>query len=339
MAHKRAARPVTAFAPLERCWPLKYYVIFNPQSGTALKSGLTAGRLEDAFSASGMEALVDCQEGSLDERIERALQADPDIIVCAGGDGTATAIVQRIVGKGKPLALIPLGTANLLARDLSIPLSVDEAIGQLRNMVPIEIDVADVNGRIFLHSVTVGLIPAIAAARERVRGASVGAFLGFARYMIRRLNNARRTAVAIASRDTEDRIERVHAIVVANNAYDQGWGKVFTRSCLSAGVLSLYVLRRLRASDVLRLGAKMVVGSWQDDEALTAESVRSVTLRSKRTRLSVMIDGETATLDTPLNFSVRPRALQIVAPAPSAKPSEEIRLEDRPSVGSALRPA
>jgi diacylglycerol kinase family enzyme len=305
---------------------MKYHVIFNPKSGTALTSGVTVAHLEAAFREAKLEAVIDQDVSTLEGCIKRALESKADVIVCAGGDGTITATAQAAMGASTALAVIPLGTANLLARDLAIPLDYNKAISRLREMVPTPIDVGEVNGRIFMHSATVGVIPAIAAAREKVRGAGLTALLGFGSYMFRRLNNARRTAIAITSRDTQDRVERIHAVAVANNAYDQGWGKVFTRSCLDAGTLSLYILRRLRATDLVRLGAKMLMGNWQDDEVLTVESVRSVTLGSKRPRLAVMIDGETATLETPLNFKIRPGALHVLAPAKlshSAEPSKE----------------
>jgi diacylglycerol kinase family enzyme len=131
---------------------------------------------------------------------------------------------------------------------------------------------------------------------------------------VRRLNNARKTAIAITSRDTHDRIERIHAVAVANNAYDQGWGKLFSRSCLDAGSLTLYVLRRLTFGDAVRLWIKMAMGQWQEDEAVVIETVRSVSLHAKRGKISVMIDGEVETFDTPLNFRIRQKAVRILAP-------------------------
>ena len=97
---------------------MKYSVVFNPKSGTALSLGLTPDLLEKRFRGAHLEALIDHEDGTLEDHMERALRAEADIVVCAGGDGTVTAVAQRLVGAGKPLAVIPLGTANLLARDL-----------------------------------------------------------------------------------------------------------------------------------------------------------------------------------------------------------------------------
>lgn len=293
---------------------MKYYVIFNPKSGAALSLGLTAETLKAAFAKANLDAEIDAEESELAAKVERALASEAETIVSAGGDGTATAIAARLAGTPKCLAVLPLGTANLLARDLGVPLAIETAIGSLTQMVPVEIDAGEVNGQLFLHKAVVGVIPAIAAAREKVRGRGVWSLLAFARYLVRRLDQARRSAVAITSRDTQDRVERIHAIAVANNAYDQGWGKVFCRSRLTDGTLTLYVLRRLTFGDALRLAMEMVVGTWQDDAAISIETVRSVTLNSKRKRVSVMIDGEVTMLESPLQFRIRPKVLRVLAP-------------------------
>jgi len=295
----------------------RYHVLFNPKSGAAMALGLTAETLKTRFDANGHSTTIDADDTvNLGQRIARAVASDADVVVSAGGDGTATALAGALIGSSKSLAVLPLGTANLLARDLKVPLDLDQAIAALGAMVPIRIDVGEVNGHTFVHKVVVGVIPSIAAARERVRGThDLKAMLGFAQYFFRRIENARRTAVSITSRDTVDRIERVHAIAVANNAYDQGFGRIFSRERLDAGTLTLYVLRRLKMSDVFRLSAEMIAGRWQDDNALSIESVRSVTLNAKKPTVAAMIDGEVQLLETPLQFEVRPLALSVLAVA------------------------
>lgn len=297
---------------------MKYHVIFNPKSGAALSLPLTGDELVRLFEDAGCDANVDATDDDLKRKIERALASDAEVIVSAGGDGTATAIARSIMGSKKTLALLPLGTANLLARDLDIPLDIAAAIGSMGEMATTEIDAGEVDGRLFLHKVVVGVIPAIAAAREKVRGGNLFAALRFAEYLVRRLRDARRTAVAIVSRDTENRVERIHAIAVANNAYDQGWGKVFCRSSLRDGMLTLYVLRRLSVGAALRLALEMLTGRWQEDQAVSIETVRSVTLHAKRNKIAAMIDGEVEMLDTPLNFRIRPKALRVLAPVASS---------------------
>lgn len=295
-----------------------YHVVMNPNSGTVRAMGLTPGGLDERFAALGMAAHIDADDRvPLGERIERAMASAAEVVVAAGGDGTATALAGRLIGSGKSLAILPLGTANLMARDLAVPLELDAALEALPAMEPRMIDVGEVNGRIFLHKVVVGFVPAIAAGRERIRGRTgLGAQIAFLRYFVRRIARARLLALEIAPHEGEVRVERVQAVAVANNSYDEGFGHVFSRPRLDGGFLTLYVMRHITLADVVRLSAEMLVGRWQEDEALQIETVREVTLRTNRRTIAAMIDGEVERLNVPLKFRILPQALSVLAPVP-----------------------
>src|SRR5690606_9993051 len=128
----------------------------------------------------------------------RAVASDADLLVAAGGDGTITALANAMVNTDRALGILPLGTVNALAKDLNIPLELEEAMDVLAANQRQSIDVGEVDGRFFLHKVVIGLIPALAAGREHIRGkADLTAKFGFLRFIFRRLARARRFAVAI----------------------------------------------------------------------------------------------------------------------------------------------
>ncbi len=309
---------------------MRYHVILNAQSGTAAGQGITPEALAALFRQAGLDAAIDDGlDRPLEERIADALNGEAEVVVSAGGDGTVTAVAAALVGSGRVLAILPLGTANLLARDLGLPLAVTDAVAQLPAMQPLTIDVGEVNGSIFLHKVVIGLIPGVAAGRERLRGKrGLWPFLGFLRYFMRRLRRARRIAVEITPEKGRRRIRRVKAVAVASNEYDEGFGRFFSRERLDRGTLTLYTLREIGVLDVLRLTAGMVVGRWRSHAALSIQPVKAVAIRSRRRRLMAMVDGEVRRLETPLAFRIRPRALAILAPRPagaSAQAPDEAR--------------
>lgn len=307
-----------------------YHVVFNAKSGSALASGLTAETLRQQFLDNEIAVdLSDEPDADLSEQIKRAMTSDAEVIVAAGGDGTVTALANALAGSGKTLALLPLGTANLLARDLGIPLELDKAIASMGEMQPRRIDVGEVNGRIFLHKVVIGLIPNIAEKREEIRGDDgFAARFAFARYLFGRIAQARRIAVEIASDKQAVAVRRVHALAIANNAYDEAFGRFFSRQCLDGGSLSLYVLKHLSVTDFLRLATEMLLGRWTNDSALEIEQVQSVTIRRSRRPIKVMIDGEVEVLNGPLAFQIRPLALSVLAPVAAATPADEKMAED-----------
>ncbi|MGB3338171.1 MAG: diacylglycerol kinase family protein [Devosia sp.] len=292
----------------------QYHVIFNEKSGTADALGLTADALQALFEQAGLHALVDARgDLPIAQRIAEAVAGPADVIVAAGGDGTITALAGAVAGTSKSLAILPLGTVNALAKDLNIPMDIKQAVASLAAGQERLIDVGEVNGRVFLHKVVVGVIPAVAAGREFIRGRrDLTAKLGFLRYFARRLARARRMAVVIRTPTGATRIERVQAIAVASNAYDEGLGQFFSRSSLDQGTLTLYTLRHLTLRDVLRLSAEMLLGTWRNDEALSIESVEAVSIDTRKSLLKVMFDGEVETLHSPLEFSIRKQALSVI---------------------------
>jgi diacylglycerol kinase family enzyme len=295
---------------------VRYHVVLNANAGTANTTGVTGEYVQQLFDAEGLSAAVDADSDTpLAERVARAMASDAGIIVAAGGDGTITALVNAIVGTDKTLAILPLGTVNALAKDLRVPLKLEAAVAALADGTPQKIDVGEVNGQVFLHKVVVGLIPGVAAGREYIRGrADAGAKIGLLRYFFRRLARTRRMAIAIDLGDGNSRVERVQAIAVASNSYDEGFGQFFSRHRLDRGSLTLYVLKHLTVRDFVRLTTGMIIGRWRQDEALTIESVQNVTINSHKSLLKVMFDGEVMTMSTPLRFSIRPLALSVVTP-------------------------
>jgi diacylglycerol kinase family enzyme len=295
----------------------RYHVLLNENSGTAHALGVTKETLGELFEANGLDADIDADSTRpMNDRISDALNSDADVIVAAGGDGTITALAGALVGSEKDLAILPLGTFNAVAKDLHLPLDLPGAVAALATGTSQRIDVAEVNGQVFLQKVVIGLIPGVAKGREYLRGReTTAAKIGFFRYFLRRLARSKRMAVVIEPSEGARRVERVQAMAVACNAYDEGLGKFFSRQALDRGVLTLYVLKRFTARDFVRLVTGMILGRWRDDEALSMESVKEVTIDTRKTLIKVMFDGEVETFQTPLKFSIRPKALSVIVPA------------------------
>ncbi len=295
----------------------RYYVLLNEKSGTAHALGVTRDALSNLFSSNGIQATIDADCGrSMNARVADALASDAHVIVAAGGDGTVTALAGALVGVNKDLAILPLGTFNAVAKDLHLPLDLSAAVAALAHGNRQRIDVAEVNGRIFMQKVVIGLIPGLAAGRERIRGhESIGAKLAFVRHIFRRLARARRMAVVLEPGEGARRIERVQSLAVACDSYDEGLGKFFSRQNLNQGTLTLYLLHHFTAADFLRLLMGMLMGRWRHDEALSIESVREVSIDVKKRVINVMIDGEVEMFETPLKFRILPQALSVIVPA------------------------
>lgn len=301
-----------------------YYVILNTKAGTANATGVSEESLRALFAARELHATIDARnDRDFSTRLHDALASEASAIVAAGGDGTITAAAEAIIGTEKSLAILPLGTVNALAKDLDIPLDLAGAVDNLATGREHRIDVGEVNGRIFLHKVVIGVVPGVAAGREHLRGRrDLTAKIGLLRYFLRRLIRSKRLAVVVDPIDGTRRSERVQALAVAINAYDEGLGQFFSRQSLDQGTLTLYRLKQLTVRDVVRLTIGMILGNWRDDEVLAIETVRGVTIETRRSLVKVMLDGEVETLSTPLKFVIRPKALSVIVPSEVANAIE-----------------
>src|SRR6185295_11574216 len=83
------------------------------------------------------------------------------VMVAAGGDGTVNSVAAAAVDGGKILGVLPLGTLNHFARDLKIPSDLEAAANTIVTGHTTTVDVAEVNGRIFVNNSSLGLYPII----------------------------------------------------------------------------------------------------------------------------------------------------------------------------------
>jgi undecaprenyl-diphosphatase len=137
-------------------------IVVNPSAGPALADN-PAGELRKALPEAEILELSD--DLPLDEALERAAKAS--VIGIAGGDGSVNAAAQVAIEHGVPLAVVPAGTLNHLARDLGLD-SVDEAIDAVRNGHAAAVDVGTIDGRPFLNTASFGSYVELVDAREKL---------------------------------------------------------------------------------------------------------------------------------------------------------------------------
>ena len=115
--------------------------------------------------------------------------ADADTVVFGGGDGTVSTGAAALAGGPKALGVLPLGTFNHFARDLGIPLELEDAVRTIAVGHVREVDVGEVNGRPFVNNSSIGLYPEMVRVRDELRrhhGMRKGtAMLGAAREVLR----------------------------------------------------------------------------------------------------------------------------------------------------------
>jgi len=111
-------------------------LILNPQAGRARKlPGKQIERVQRTLAGHGIAtelALVDAP-GVAEEIARRAVRDGAQLVIVCGGDGTLNGVVNGLAGSHVPLALLPAGTANILAKELHVPWNIDRAAERIRS--------------------------------------------------------------------------------------------------------------------------------------------------------------------------------------------------------------
>ncbi|MDR2126375.1 MAG: diacylglycerol kinase family lipid kinase [Prevotellaceae bacterium] len=151
----------------------KIAFIVNPVSGTQNKKKIVEKiKNSSCFNNDEIEIYYTKCAGDAFESAKQYAEKNFDIVVAVGGDGTVNEIARALIHANTALSLIPVGSGNGLARDLHIPLKIDDAINLLDKGKIINIDVCHFNSHPYLCTAGVGYDAAVskAFAQSHTRG-------------------------------------------------------------------------------------------------------------------------------------------------------------------------
>jgi diacylglycerol kinase family enzyme len=290
-------------------------IIVNASSGANDKEEVRE-RLAEFFAARDVDARITLARSGAEiiEMARRAVREDCDTVVAGGGDGTINAVASMLIGTRKRLGVLPLGTLNHFAKDLKIPLDLEGAASNILDGQVMNVDVGQVNGRIFLNNSSLGLYPSIVRQREkqqeRLGRGKWPAFIWATLSVLRRYPFM---AVRLST-DKEEFVRRTPFVFIGNNEYEMESFNVGARSCLDAGQLSLYTAHRTSRLGLLRFAVRALFGGLRDERDFDAVCTREVWIETRRRRLRVATDGEVTVMSTPLHYQVLPGALRVIVP-------------------------
>jgi diacylglycerol kinase (ATP) len=271
----------------------------------------TIDRAFETLEAGGIRLLhEECLDpAGLSGAIERRAR-EVDLVILGGGDGTMNSAASGLMATGLPFALLPLGTANDLARTLDIPPDLEAAAkviidGHLR-----EIDIGKVNDRHFFNVASLGLSAGLTRALTPEVKRRWGR-LGYAIATFRALARHRPFHAEIALNGDTHPI-RTMQISVGNGVYFGGGQKVDETAAIDDGQLdisSLEVTSLWRLALIYPAFRRGRLGLWREARTLRAGEI---TIRTSSPR-SINTDGELTT-STPATFRVLPKAVKVFAP-------------------------
>ncbi len=297
---------------------MRFIGVFNRDGGTFRQTDMDAfvATAQEIFAAAGHELHARAVEGAkLISELERAVRdANADVVLAGGGDGTISAAAGVCFAAGKPLAVLPAGTMNLFARTLRVPMNLETALREIAAGKLFAVDIATANGQPFVHQYSVGVHARLVRIREElVYHDRWGKMLASIRAFSGTLAKPLRFKVDVLTQHgPEQRI--ASGISVSNNVLAEG--HVPYAEDIDGGVLGVYVVKPMSQWDMFKLLLGVVVGRWKAHPRISEKAVTSVTLvfpKRKRSARAV-IDGELVPLPPLVELRIHPGALKVFAP-------------------------
>jgi diacylglycerol kinase (ATP) len=291
---------------------MRTLIVFNPAAGQAETLEHELNIATEVWTEHGWQVERKPTSGPGDgQRLARlAAEQGYDLVVAAGGDGTINEVINGLAGTQTALGMLPLGTMNVWARELGLPLQVRPAAQAILDWQPRPIDLGKAEDRYFLLMAGIGFDAAITAAVNP----GVKRRFGALAYVWRGIE------VALSIRGSRARLildgrtvkGRVLLVVIGNTQLYGGLVKITHRASIDDGLLDVCVIKGDSFIAALRHTVAILRRSYSHNPEIDYYRARSIKVIASP-RLPVQVDGDPIG-QTPLSLEVVPGALYALLP-------------------------
>jgi diacylglycerol kinase (ATP) len=302
-------------------------VILNPSAAPAVREAVLQA-LDRYFPAARIEYTVhEPRKGDAFGEIVRArLSEGFDLVVAAGGDGTVSAVVDGLAGGAVPLGIIPTGTANLVARELNIPLVPGEAAALIAGAPRSRMmDAMRIGSRVYVLVAGIGISASVAGGTTRGNKRRFGliAYLGAAilKMFEFKARHIEVTVDGVSQKHQAIEVAIANCGILAKMLFPKG-----PDIHVDDGHLDVWILDTKTLLDYPRYIFRIVTRRPASPRARFIKAERSITVRSA-TPLPVQADGDVIGT-TPVDIEVLPGAVRVFVPEkPAVEPGLRLARE------------
>ena len=300
--------------------PQRIHIIFNPAASRASRPELVEMLTEELGDGFVLHETSESDPGG--QIAKRCLEQGAKVIAAAGGDGTVSAVADALVGREAELIILPCGTANILARELEIPLDLEQAI-QVGFSGPYRVrrlDAMYTAGRHFFSQISFGAYAQLAVSVDSATKKRLGV-LAYFREFIPLMLKGRRWRFEIDVDGTTQKV-RSSVVLVANVAATAvpgiEWGPAIAPD---DGRLSVAIVRARGVGGYLRLAAAAAFRAHASvPEVLYREARRRVHIKGPK-KQPARADGENIPSGS-VEIELRPGVLLVRGATVAAPPGE-----------------
>jgi diacylglycerol kinase (ATP) len=291
-------------------------IIYNPAAGSLRNDVAAIARLVSTLKARGLDVqnARTTRSGDATQMASKAVMERSDAVLVCGGDGTINEAAQALVGSETALAVWPLGTGNVLAKDLGLPSSPAAVADLIANGLTRTISVGCASTpcrdwqRYFLLMAGIGVDATIVKAvdPDLKRIAGIGAYWVAGFDFLARFPLTRFRVVAGGEE------HQATFATIANSASYGGWFSLAPKAGIEKGKLDLCLFDVRSRLDSIRYALMSLNGSHLRSPRVVYQEVEMAVANSNEEAL-VQLDGDVVgTL--PMRFEIIPESLQVVAP-------------------------
>jgi diacylglycerol kinase (ATP) len=287
-------------------------VIWNPAAGSkaGVRTNVTSeGALRQTMRRAGLgdDLFVSPNAEATRRRVREAVASGFDVIVAAGGDGTAGLVAETVIGTSTALGILPLGSAMNIGRSIGIPRDLEAAARILADGEIAEVDVGRAPDGPFFEMASVGINAAVLSEAHKLAEGAYDSLLGMLKAIV-----TYRPATMTIEMDSETIETGALMIVVANAPFTGAGLALAPEARLDDGRFDIAVYRHFSRWELTRHVVAIIAGRRR-------YSPKVRTFRSARVRITahrpLPVRADARSLGaTPVELEVVPRALRVVVP-------------------------
>lgn len=234
--------------------------------------------------------------------------------IIGGGDGTVRTAIQVLVDKELPLAILPLGTFNLLANSLSHPNDIDALFAMIKNNKTKKIDLAEVNGNVIINHAWIGFYYAILKIRKRNTAIFEKQKLLKMIFNVFHLFKDLPLWEITISTDSQTTDHKTYLVYIGNNEFSTSIFDFGERKCLTSGLLSVVILNCHTKWQLFCCMVSSLMGNFKNSQYIHTFSAEKISIRTTKSPINIVVDGELFSLSLPLDFIVHQKQLTVMLP-------------------------
>ena len=289
--------------------PLRILFVINPKSGHGGEKK-QKNLITERSESEKFDFQIIVMSGDDKERISNSItQYKPDIVTAAGGDGTINLLAGILANTEIPLAIIPQGSANGMAKELHITSKIDSAFEIIIKRKIQAIDLIKINDRVCIHLADVGLNARVV---KRFENDAKRGILTYAKYLFREMFLLKKYVFNITYDGKT--IKRKGVSMTFANASQYGTGAVINpKGILDDGKFELVIIKPFPRIKLLSITWKMFMNKLHTSDYVEIISCdKALVLSSRKTTLQ--IDGEVLGKVKKIAIECMPKALLVIIP-------------------------